>query len=200
MARWQLSASAVTIARFSDSISSSFGTAVISFDLSPVATCARTNREPAAQALTRCNGDRSAARSKERRSVLPSMAITPWAASAKPSMNCRKQSWNFAGSSRRNTRLKVSWLGIPGRSCRNWRRNGSWARPNLRGERQDEPEDARSYHRRERGRGSFGRTFGLPFQVDPDEVEAKLSDGVLILTLQRPEQDKPKRIRITAGR
>src|ERR687889_2554296 len=64
----------------------------------------------------------------------------------------------------------------------------------LRGERQDGPEDARAYHRRERGRGSFGRTFGLPFQVDPDQVEAKLSDGVLTLTLQRPEQDKPKRI------
>jgi len=35
--------------------------------------------------------------------------------------------------------------------------------------------------------------------VDPDQVEAKLSDGVLTLTLQRPEQDKPKRIRISAG-
>ena len=69
----------------------------------------------------------------------------------------------------------------------------------LRGERQDESEDARAYHRRERGRGSFGRTFGLPFQVDPDQVEAKLSDGVLILTLQRPEQDKPKRIRVSVG-
>src|SRR3954469_18938672 len=80
------------------------------FDLSSVATCARTNREPAAQALTRCNGDRSAARSKERRSVLPSIAITPWAAAAKHSMNCMKQDWSFAGSSRRNTRLKVSWL------------------------------------------------------------------------------------------
>jgi len=69
----------------------------------------------------------------------------------------------------------------------------------LRGTRQDEPEDARAYHRRERGRGSFGRTFGLPFPVDPDQVGAKLLDGVLILTLQRPEQDKPKRIRISAG-
>src|SRR5919206_4224157 len=69
----------------------------------------------------------------------------------------------------------------------------------LRGERQDQPEDARAYHRRERGRGSFGRTFGLPFPVDPDQVEAELLDGVLILTLQRPEQDKPKRIRISAG-
>ena len=52
--------------------------------------------------------------------------------------------------------------------------------------------------RRERGRGSFVRTFGLPFQVDPDKVDAKLKDGVLTLSLQRPEHDKPKRIRVTA--
>ena len=66
----------------------------------------------------------------------------------------------------------------------------------LRGERQDEVEEAKAYHRRERGRGSFVRTFGLPFQVDPDKVEAKLNAGILTLSLERPEHDKPKRIRI----
>ena len=65
-------------------------------------------------------------------------------------------------------------------------------------ERQDQPGEARAYHRRERGRGSFVRTFGLPFQVDPDKVDATLKDGVLTLSLQRPEHDKPKRIRVTA--
>ncbi len=69
----------------------------------------------------------------------------------------------------------------------------------LRGERQDQPQDARAYHRRERGHGQFVRTFGLPFQVDPEKVEAKLVDGVLTLALHRPEQDKPKRIRVSAG-
>src|ERR687894_1761708 len=68
----------------------------------------------------------------------------------------------------------------------------------LRGERLDQPDEARAYHRRERGRGSFVRTFGLPFQVDPDKVDAKLKEGVLTLSLQRPENDKPKRIRVTA--
>jgi HSP20 family protein len=68
----------------------------------------------------------------------------------------------------------------------------------LGGERQDRPEDAKAYHRQERGRGSFVRTFGLPFQVDPDKVEAKLRDGILTLSLQRPEHDKPKRIRVSA--
>ena len=42
--RWQLSASAVTIIPFSDSNSNSFGTATISFDLSPTASCPSTRR------------------------------------------------------------------------------------------------------------------------------------------------------------
>jgi HSP20 family protein len=69
----------------------------------------------------------------------------------------------------------------------------------LRGQRQDQPEGAQGYHRRERRSGPFGRTFSLPFQVDPERVEAKLSNGILTLTLHRPEQDKPKRIRVSAG-
>src|SRR3954453_2940863 len=68
----------------------------------------------------------------------------------------------------------------------------------LRGERQDQISEAGGYHRRERRSGPFGRPFSLPFQVDPERVEAKLRNGILTLTLQRPEQDKPKRIRISA--
>ena len=69
----------------------------------------------------------------------------------------------------------------------------------LRGERRDEAQDARGYHRRERRHGRFARTFGLPFQVDPDRVEAEMRDGVLRLALQRPEQDKPRRISVKAS-
>ena len=69
----------------------------------------------------------------------------------------------------------------------------------LRGQRQDQPEGAQGHHRRERRSGPFGRTFSLPFNVDPDRVEATLRHGILTLTLHRPEQDKPKRIRVSAG-
>jgi len=94
----QLSASAVTIAPFRVSISSSFGTAGISFDFVSVAICANTNRcsQPSAldriacfpsgairsrkdlaHALTMCNGDLPLALSNERRRTLPPIATTP---------------------------------------------------------------------------------------------------------------------------
>ena len=69
----------------------------------------------------------------------------------------------------------------------------------LRGERQDPTNGAKGYHRRERRSGTFGRTFSLPFQVDPEKVEAKLRNGILTVMLYRPEQDKPKRIRLSAA-
>jgi len=68
----------------------------------------------------------------------------------------------------------------------------------LRGRRQA-AEEAKAYHRRERPQGEFVRTINLPFQVDPERVEANLQDGLLLLSLHRPEEDKPKRIKVSAG-
>ncbi|MFO1039186.1 MAG: Hsp20/alpha crystallin family protein [Geminicoccaceae bacterium] len=53
-----------------------------------------------------------------------------------------------------------------------------------------------AYHRRERVDGPFTRTIQLPFRVDPDKVEAQLDNGVLRLSLSRPEEEKPRRIQI----
>ncbi len=77
---WQCNASAVTIVPWSDSRRSRAGTAVISFDLASVATCASTSRCSHPQALTMCSADLPLARSNERRRTLPSMATTPGAA------------------------------------------------------------------------------------------------------------------------
>ena len=68
----------------------------------------------------------------------------------------------------------------------------------LRGTRQA-AEEAQTYHRRERLHGEFVRTVSLPFQVDPERVEANMQDGLLRLSLHRPEEDKPKRIKVSAG-
>src|SRR3954453_20102278 len=123
-------ASAVTTTPERLSILSNCGTAVISLDLSPTATCPSTRRCSAAQAETRCSGEAPAARSKERRRVLPSSATTPGQPSAKWRMNARKQAWNCAGSSSRNTRENVSWLGMPCRSVGTSSRKVGLARPN----------------------------------------------------------------------
>ena len=88
MSRWQLSASTVTMQPFSASIANSLGTAVISLDLASVAIWASTRRCSQPQALTMCSGDLALALSKERRTTLPSMAITPWQVAAKRAMNC----------------------------------------------------------------------------------------------------------------
>lgn len=61
----------VTIVPFNESISSSFGMAVISFDFASVAICASTRRCSQPQALTMCNADLPLARSNERRRTFP---------------------------------------------------------------------------------------------------------------------------------
>jgi HSP20 family protein len=60
-----------------------------------------------------------------------------------------------------------------------------------------EPENGR-WHRRERGFGRFQRVVKLPTAVDADKVEAKLENGVLLVTLPKAEEAKPRRIAVKA--
>lgn len=67
----------------------------------------------------------------------------------------------------------------------------------LRGNRKaPEDQEGRKFHRREMGSGRFQRRFRLPREVAPDAIEAKLSDGVLELTLPRREETRPRRIEV----
>ncbi|GAB4527104.1 MAG: Hsp20/alpha crystallin family protein [Roseibium sp.] len=67
----------------------------------------------------------------------------------------------------------------------------------LKGKREQEAAgDDVTYHRRERSYGSFSRTIALPFNVDPEKVDARFENGVLSIELPRPEEDKPKRIKV----
>ena len=45
--------------------------------------------------------------------------------------------------------------------------------------------------------GAFSRSIQLPYRIDPGRIEAHLENGVLRLSLARPE-DKPRRITIRA--
>lgn len=56
-----------------------------------------------------------------------------------------------------------------------------------------------AWHRRERVDGTFLRSVQLPFRVNPDHIDARFENGVLTVEMQRPEEDKPKRIQIKSN-
>jgi HSP20 family protein len=51
---------------------------------------------------------------------------------------------------------------------------------------------------RERRTGGFERKVRLPWQVENDKVTAAYKHGILTVTLPRAEQDKPRKIEISA--
>ena len=67
----------------------------------------------------------------------------------------------------------------------------------LAGERKisEETEDAR-YHRREREAGRFSRAVALPGDIDPDNVKARMVDGVLTVAIAKAEKTKPRQIAV----
>lgn len=56
--------------------------------------------------------------------------------------------------------------------------------------------DDAQYLVRELPNGSFSRTLRLPTVIDSENVEAKIADGVLTLTLPKAESARPKKISI----
>jgi len=58
---------------------------------------------------------------------------------------------------------------------------------------------AAAWHRRERSSGRFARAVRLPYEAQPDKVQATYNRGVLIVTLPREESTRTKRIAIQTG-
>jgi len=70
----------------------------------------------------------------------------------------------------------------------------------LRGERKIPAEGKEvNYHRRERESGFFRRVVALPTRVKPEKVDASFKDGILTVTLAKPEEIKPRQIKIKVG-
>ncbi|MCC5860118.1 MAG: Hsp20/alpha crystallin family protein [Ectothiorhodospiraceae bacterium] len=71
----------------------------------------------------------------------------------------------------------------------------------IRGKRapEDGETDGRTWYRRERFAGEFTRAVQLPDYVDPDQVEARLRDGVLTVRLRKREESRPRKIAIKAA-
>jgi HSP20 family protein len=53
------------------------------------------------------------------------------------------------------------------------------------------------YHRREREAGNFSRIIGLPGDINTDKVDAKLANGMLLVTIAKADAAKPKQITIS---
>lgn len=68
----------------------------------------------------------------------------------------------------------------------------------VKGERKSPAVEHGTWHRRERGCGTFSRTVELPSSVDANKVEAEFKNGVLLVTLPKAEEARPRRIAVKA--
>ena len=59
-------------------------------------------------------------------------------------------------------------------------------------------EDGARYHRREREAGTFSRMIGLPGDINRDNVDAKLENGILTVVVPKAEIAKPKQITVSS--
>lgn len=65
----------------------------------------------------------------------------------------------------------------------------------LKGERTEDKEvKEENYYRREMACGSFQRSFALPDGINTDAIAADYKDGVLKITIPKPETLQPKKI------
>ena len=67
----------------------------------------------------------------------------------------------------------------------------------LSGQRREPSVPAEQYHRVERGRGGFSRTFQFPLSVDAERITADLRDGVLTVTCPKAAEGNARRIRVS---
>ena len=67
----------------------------------------------------------------------------------------------------------------------------------IRGKRSEKEGENLTFHRRERGTGSFSRVVRLPYEVDSASVNAMLKNGVLTIQLPKATSAKPRRITVT---
>jgi HSP20 family protein len=69
----------------------------------------------------------------------------------------------------------------------------------IRGERKSQVPEGYKVHVRERTPMAFARKVALPGRIDFDAVTASLKDGVLTVTLPKPNESLPRQIAVKAG-
>lgn len=64
----------------------------------------------------------------------------------------------------------------------------------------EKKEDKENYHLRECTQGAFGRSITLPYDVNPDAVDAKMKNGVLTIHVGKTSDSKEKVKKITVNK
>jgi HSP20 family protein len=67
----------------------------------------------------------------------------------------------------------------------------------VNGTRKANHEEGVSYHRKERAEGGFNRSVTLPLEFDSERVQARFENGLLTVTLPKPEKVKPRQITVS---
>lgn len=68
----------------------------------------------------------------------------------------------------------------------------------IKGKRKDAGGEDNTYHRRERSTGCFSRVLRLPMDVKADDVAATLRDGVLLVTMPKAAEARPRKVEVKA--
>lgn len=68
----------------------------------------------------------------------------------------------------------------------------------ISGRREVEAEDE-TYRRRERAAGRFERSFRLPRSVKPEDVEARMENGLLRVRVPKSEEARSRKIEVEVG-
>ncbi len=90
-------------------------------------------------------------------------------------------------------------LGLPGVALEDIEISGSEGALTISGERKAEVPEGYSAHRQERAALRFRRSFSLPAQVQYEESEAQLKNGILSITLPKAPELKPRSITVRAA-
>ncbi len=69
----------------------------------------------------------------------------------------------------------------------------------IRAEQPVEKQEGVRYHLRERTGGTWLRSVELPTPIDAGHIEARLQNGVLVLTLPKAPEAKPHKVQIAAS-
>lgn len=72
---------------------------------------------------------------------------------------------------------------------------------NIRGERKfEEAAEGETFHRVERLYGVFERNFTLPNSIDTEKIEASFNNGVMLVSLPKREESKPRSVKIQVAK